>query len=624
MWPLAFLAPGFLLGALAAVVPLVLHLRRREAAPPVAFSAVRFLRRAPVARLRPRRLADLLLLALRVAGIGLLAVAFARPYRTATAGGETGLTVVAVDTSFSMGAPGQMARARALARRAIADAPAAHRMALLTFDEATAVVVEPTSDRRAALAAVERLEAGFGATRYRQALGAAGMLIGGGPGRIVLVTDSQRAGWDGDDEGVVPEQVRVDIVDVGMPSGNLAVTAVHPEPAATRATVLNAGAAPRSVRATVSTAGRTLATVDQTAPPGRAIDLRFPVGLPQAGGAAVTVEDPEGPVADNTRYVVLDPPRPLRVTLVTTTGATSREALYLERALLAGDDARRVVLDGVAASAVGTLPVEMLHGADTIVLMGTRGLEPKGQARLAAYLRQGGGLVVVAGPFVERTAVVEILGTPGESAESSEQTGTAVALVPVDLRHPVFRPFASIAANLGQVRFRRTRQLVQVADGTVVARFTDGRAALVEYRRGRGRALVFGSDLNNEWNDFPLHPTFAPFVHELVGSLAGSRPLRREWLVGAVPAGVPPKPGLVRLTSTGEWVAVNVDPRESDLTRMNPDEVSRLIAQLKRPTSHQAARSRVDQEARQQLWWYILVATLLVLAAESLVGRWAT
>src|SRR5262249_38272095 len=103
MFGLSFLYPAFLAGALAAAVPILLHLPRRESAPLQAFTAVRFLRREPIERTRRRRLIDLLLLALRVAALVLLAFAFARPYlASGSASGGEPLTVVALDISFSM------------------------------------------------------------------------------------------------------------------------------------------------------------------------------------------------------------------------------------------------------------------------------------------------------------------------------------------------------------------------------------------------------------------------------------------------------------------------------------------------------------------------------------------
>src|SRR5512145_912666 len=125
-----FLYPAFLIGAALVAIPIVLHLLRRDVAPPVPFTAVRLLRRSPIERSRRRRLRDLLLLAARVTALALLAVAFARPYLTGAASAAS-LRVVAIDRSFSMGAPGRFARAAEMARAAIGEASAGERVAVI-------------------------------------------------------------------------------------------------------------------------------------------------------------------------------------------------------------------------------------------------------------------------------------------------------------------------------------------------------------------------------------------------------------------------------------------------------------------------------------------------------------
>ena len=62
----SFLSPLFLLGALAAAIPVFLHLLRREPEPRVRFAAVKLLEHAPVESTDRRRIRELLLLALRV------------------------------------------------------------------------------------------------------------------------------------------------------------------------------------------------------------------------------------------------------------------------------------------------------------------------------------------------------------------------------------------------------------------------------------------------------------------------------------------------------------------------------------------------------------------------------
>ena len=81
----------------------------------------------------------------------LLALSFARPYFAGAAAPDSApLTVIAVDTSMSMTAPGQFDRARdAAARGRRRRAGVARAGARLAFADAATVVVEPTTDRSA-------------------------------------------------------------------------------------------------------------------------------------------------------------------------------------------------------------------------------------------------------------------------------------------------------------------------------------------------------------------------------------------------------------------------------------------------------------------------------------------
>ena len=110
---LSFLSPLFLAGAATVAVPLILHLLKREPEERVKFAAVRLLKEAPVEHTEKRHLRELLLLALRVAALVLLALAFARPFfASGAAVASSGATVVALDTSYSLSAPGRFERAR--------------------------------------------------------------------------------------------------------------------------------------------------------------------------------------------------------------------------------------------------------------------------------------------------------------------------------------------------------------------------------------------------------------------------------------------------------------------------------------------------------------------------------
>ena len=155
---------------------------------------------------------------------------------------------------------------------------------------------------------------------------------------------------------------------------------------------------------------------------------------------------------------------------------------------------------------------------------------------------------------------------------------------------------------------------------------------MLDCAAGDGRAIVIASDLNNRWNDFPLHPTFVPFLHEAVRYISSGRPHTDEYLVGEAPAGLPRTPGIASLTDRGltavptgqrsrvRRVAINVDPREGDPSRISADEFQAAVTRLKDVGASEARVEATQQEDRQHLWLYVLMVMLAVLALEGAVA----
>ena len=615
---MSFLYPAFLAGAVAIALPIALHFLRRDVAPEVPFSAVRLLRRSPIERSHRRRLRDLLLLAARVAALFLLAAAFARPYLTAA--GPSPLRLVAIDRSFSMDAGGRFSRAVDLARRAIADAGVNDRIALVAFDDRAELLAPPggAADARAALA---RIQPAYGATRYAVMIAKAVEIADGQPARLVVITDLQRSGWDDEQPGRVPAGLDVQVVDAGAMPPNLAVTALQADSGRLVATIRNAGSMAHSGQVQVWRDGQTVAGGRYSIAADRSTKVPIDYRLPSTGSIAVAVEDPSGPTADNTRYAVLDAAARPRIAIVTSAGA-AQSGFYLSRALDAVTDAADSgsgfssrLISGTALSAMAAGDFELYRA---IVLLSTRGLDRHARETLAAAVRRGAGLLIAAAPDVEPTVLSTTFGY--SSFGNVEQEPRAVSLSATDLRHPIFRPFGALAANLGQVRFDRTWRLR--GDGwNVAARFTDGAPALLERREGAGKIVLFASDLDRAWNDFPLHPAFVPFAVEAVRYVSGVKEGGREYLVARAPATAGAKPGIYAVDADKHAIAVNVDVRESETARLSADEfTARLDREGAAPTTNGTARAQ-QTEARQSYWRYGLLLMLVTLVAESFIGR---
>lgn len=610
-----FLYPAFLIGAIAVAIPIVLHLLR-DVASDVPFTAVRLLRRSPVERPRRRRLRDLLLLAARVTALFLLAAAFARPYSPRAEAAAGALRIIAVDRSFSMGAPGRFAHALDMARGAIDEAGFTERVAVIAFDDRADVIALPggAADARAALSG---LAPGNGGTRYAGVLEKASELASGGPARLVIVSDLQWAGWDGEARAHAPASLTLDVRNAGAPSVNVAAVDVRVDETGVVVSVRNASRGARHGTVMLAHDGATVVRAPYNAPAESSVDVRLPwPGMTSAssGSISVTVDDPEGFPADNSRHLVLRRSGAPTVMVVRSGDASGFFLLRALEAAAGSIEARAVSGPEIAGGRARDVTTQA-----AIVLLSTRSLDRASRDAIVSFVRNGGGLFIAAAPEVE-PGVVAAMFNWDAAAFTVDPATRQVSFAATDLRHPIFRPFAGLAANLGQVNFHQTWR-VRSDRWHVPARFSDGSPAVLDRSEGAGKVVLFASDVDRRWNDFPLHPAFVPFAVETVRYLAARRDQPQELLVSRVPPGISAAPGVHKFAD-GRPVAVNVDPRESSTAVMTPVEFTAMVDTSAAPARSPREGVKAEQtEARQNLWQYGLMLMLMALVAESFVGR---
>jgi hypothetical protein len=327
-------------------------------------------------------------------------------------------------------------------------------------------------------------------------------------------------------------------------------------------------------------------------------------------------DDPDGYAADNARYAVRESRTLPRVLVVNgTSGSTS--GFYLTRALLAeGDEGPDFEVRSVTGQALSALTSAQLRDESAIAILSTHGLDRRAGEALRAYLQSGGGLFVAASSDVDAAVLSTLLAwTPPLAPKDVRHAGVLAA---TDLRHPILRPFDAVAANLGQVTFDRAWAIDARNGWRVVARYTNGDAALAERTGGPGRVLLLTSDVDRRWNEFPLHASFVPFAQETARYLGAHAPVVTAVLVADVPAGMAPRPGLAE--SGGRAMAVNVDPRESRIDRVTPSEFQTLVTRTASQARPRAQRLAAQTEGQQNYWRYGLMLMLAALAIEAFVG----
>ena len=231
---LAFLVPLFLAGIAGIVVPIVVHLTRRQRKNVVHFPSLMFLQKIPYQEQRRRRIQHWFLLSLRALALILVAAAFARPFFDRSSIGALGSggpreVVVLVDRSYSMEIGDKMERAREEAERVFRGLGPLDRASLVTFSRGADVAARSTSDLSRLQGAVDTLAVSSAATRFGPALKVAQTILEESTlpsGEVYLLSDFQRNGWTGDEGVRLPAGSRVVPVPLGSaePVDNVMVT----------------------------------------------------------------------------------------------------------------------------------------------------------------------------------------------------------------------------------------------------------------------------------------------------------------------------------------------------------------------------------------------------------------
>ena len=677
---MSFLAPLLLAGLAAVAVPILLHLVQRERNRVVQFPSLMFLEKIPYESVRRRAIRDWPLLVLRVLAVALIATAFARPFVPdaavrAGAAGDSREVVVLLDRSYSMGYADHWSRAREQARRVVNGLAAGDRATIVFFSTSVEIGPRSASDRAPLLAAIDRAEAGPGATRFGPALRAAASILASSdlPRRqVILISDFQKSGWDHARDINLPAGTTVtpvSVADAQRADTAIASLAATRESAGGRdrisvtARLVNRGGARVAGReATLEVDGIRIDTRPITIEPRASADVTFAPFTLGAATARLTVRTtPDALPLDDTFRITVSASERLPVLLVEGAGRAPDASLYLAQALSVGEvprfDVRVARVDRLAAPDIAAAAVVILN--DTPPPTGTVG------RALGEAVRGGTGVFVVLGPQATwPTGSPDLLpGTLGDATDRSANHGGTLGFV--DYSHPVFEIFRTPrSGDLAAARIFQYRRLEP--PGQVLARYDDGAVALAERRVGRGLVLAWTSTLDSNWNDFALKPVFVPFVHQAVKHLARYAQPKAWYTVGEVldpAAAAPPgaaaaevaagafvmvtpggrheragptggivltEPGFYEIRSAADRarapvvVPVNVDAAESDLSPLDPAElVAEVTGQAGTTAAATAPRDMTpeEQERRQALWWYMLAGSMALLIGELFLAN---
>ena len=647
MGGLGVISAGFLAaGGLLATVPIVLHLLFRRKATRVDLGSLRFLRIALQENAHRRRIRRWLLLALRIAGVLLLGLLFARPYAAKPdVPGEEREVAILIDDSASMGAGGgnrsPYAKAKERASNRLDGLPIGTAVHLATFDESA---VKPIGSGKVEDAA---RAPGFAGTDFTKGLAWARDRVVQSRRKlrqVYLFTDLQRVGLDHAPVGDLPPGVELEVIDVGRTlRGNLAVDdarAVVEEirdgsPPLISALVSNNGTfAARGVAVRLKLQGpggkiQLEERLDVTANARR--EVRFRPDVREPGlyrGSVEVVSDDELPF-DDLRHLAFEARRPETVLLVDGEPGPSiysNDTYFLESAL-------RLRLPGAGPSATPFDPRRIawddgakwpsLAETSVLVLANVPEIPPSVAGSIRRFVEGGGKLVLFAGDRLGPGSLGSFRDSGLLPAGVEGLEDGTLRFERWDTTHPVFDPFADPQyGDLRSLSFTRLARLKPADGSKVLASSRDGLPILIERRVGAGLVLQWAAAANNEWGDWAVQRLYLPLIHQMMGYLTGR--LAGSGLVQVAPLKPGTSPGIELEGTT--VVVRNGDPAESKIDRASLAEFRAALG-LAEPTGMtpeiaETVGSDLSENTKPgEFWRGVAWALLAILVVETFVAN---
>ena len=655
---LNFSSPLFLFGLLGISIPILIHLLTRRQQKQIRFSAVYLLAQSQKRSIRKSRPNRLLLLLARCLAIALFSMALANPlfsFRQSEAflSASPSSIVFILDDSYSMGIRAKdktlFDSALEYISKGLEKSADNSEFSLILASSPARVEQDWTSDKSTMTSKLEEQEVSYRTTHIGDAVDKAIKLLESAKQKnkqILLLTDLDKNGWQEETFFGVSAPYPIQVLNFAQLQSNSNEGMVQSiqisQEFLTRSRLLRVKAEVKNFSITVNRMslslfldGKIVKEEFLEIPPRQTLvqEFSYPLRKNQPLNGKVQISDDTLP-ADNSRYFPFHPSQNIQVLVVDGDPKTishQSESFYLEHAL----NPFSVSLSHIdpTVSTLAKLPLRNLSDFSVVILANVRELPPGYELELEKFVLNGGALLLGMGDQVNPKYFNERLGNllPVRLESQYQVEEEALHLLLKKSTHPVMQVFSPKALeemrgiNFYSIYTVQAREDKKFKVGTW---FSNQHPAVIESEVGKGIVVLFLSSLDRDWNDFPIQPTYLPWVQRwtqyaarglenisqqdlLVGEPFRKKTMDSRWIIRS-PDGTLHKlekevfsdtfqPGVYRLFSlpandTADFnlseklpqgaqpfgtFTVNIDTRESEPGKISQKEIENLLEGMK-------------------------------------------
>ncbi len=645
---MSLLAPLFLLGLLAAFLPWWLHRLSASNPPEADFGSTKFLEPAISTSSKKRRTKYWWLLALRVLFLALLSLLFAQPVidRIKSAGTSQTRHILLVDTSLSQSLDGRWSRTLGLANDILNQAASTDQAIVIAASDrfVQAQTDNSISSARTQLGTLAPQETRLDYGRIASAVTAS---VGDTTNHLHIITDTQATALP--DRFTALAVDKVDKINIyssaAVNDRNTAVTAKLEESsdggASIVAVVNNYGVDSVNTLQVMSN-GSVLATADVKVNANASLVHRFEnLDLSNAKEQLVVTLSPEDSLSDdNTWQLPLPNKDKTEITIIVGNTERSVASTYAKAAIESDPrfTTRLTEADRFTKSDAGNL----------IIVPNASALSDRAAGRLRDYINDGGSALIAVGSKPHSSGALNLLGlrSSGLNDPTNPLAGEQVSLGTIDQSH---QSTDGLASNWRAISIIRHLPLQSNITDRSIIDLSNGQPLLLEKRLGSGKVMLLATALDTQWTDLPTTSVFVAFLIKSIEYLGGDIAATSYRSTGDAitvssgaqlldPNGEPMKdlsknsertsirldnPGIYRLQSAAgsQAIAVNSDPRESDISTMDADTLEKWQQIASTANSNATATNTSTINNQKSFWLWLLPLLLVVALLESIYSH---